>query len=227
MLAGTPMMAYSMSKAITAAAVLHLVEAGKIGLDTSIAHYLDWQPYGGGISVRQALSHTSGIPNPLPLRWVHPVSRHAAFDERAAVDALLRKHPRLAFAPGSRYAYSNIAYWLLGGIVERAGGQPFSSYVTQSVLRPLGIELGEIDYSMRGPATQAAGYLQSFSLMNLLKPWLIDRDLIGGSAGRWLRIRDHYPNGPAFGGLTGSALGFSKCLQDQLRARSQEAARSL
>jgi hypothetical protein len=52
--------------------------------------------------------------------------------------------------------------------------------------------------------------------MNVIKPWLIDRDLIGEYSGRWLRICDHYPNGPAFGGLVGSATGFAKCLQEQL-----------
>ena len=63
MLAGTTMMAYSMSKTITAAAVLQLVEAKKIGLDDSVSRYAN-TPYGDAITVRQLLSHTSGIPNP-------------------------------------------------------------------------------------------------------------------------------------------------------------------
>jgi CubicO group peptidase (beta-lactamase class C family) len=56
--------------------------------------------------------------------------------------------------------------------------------------------------------------------MNLVKGFLIDRDLIGDYNGRWLEIRSHYLNGPAFGGLVGTASGFAKFLQDQLRARS-------
>src|SRR5205823_1445832 len=55
MQSGTTMMAYSMSKTITAAAVLQLVEMNKIGLDDSIARYIDWQPYGNAITVRQLL----------------------------------------------------------------------------------------------------------------------------------------------------------------------------
>src|SRR5262245_22964627 len=61
--AATTMMAYSMSKTITAAAVLRLVEAGKVSLDASIAEYLEGMPYPASITVRQLLSHTSGIPN--------------------------------------------------------------------------------------------------------------------------------------------------------------------
>src|SRR3990172_204354 len=56
--AATTMMAYSMSKTITAAAVLRLVEAQKVNLDDPIDRYLDAQPYGPDVTVRQLLSHT-------------------------------------------------------------------------------------------------------------------------------------------------------------------------
>jgi CubicO group peptidase (beta-lactamase class C family) len=72
---GTTMMAYSMSKTITAAAVLQPVEAALLRLDEPVARYIDWQPYGGEITIRQLLSHTSGLPNPVPLRWVHPCAQ--------------------------------------------------------------------------------------------------------------------------------------------------------
>ena len=57
-LAGTTMMAHSVSKIITAAAILPLVEAGRLRLDEPVARYIDWQPYGGQITIRQLLSHT-------------------------------------------------------------------------------------------------------------------------------------------------------------------------
>lgn len=221
MLATTTMMAYSMSKTITAAAVLQLVESGRIGLDDAVARYLDWQPYGPEITVRQLLSHTSGAPNPIPLGWVHPPNAHDQFDERAALTRVLDRHGRLAFRPGTRFAYSNIGYWLLGAIVEQASGQAFTSYVVTCVLGPLGITPDEIAYTIVDARTHAAGYLEKYSFMNLIKGWVIDRDLIGDYAGRWLRIRDHYLDGPAFGGLVGTATGFSRFLQDQLRERSR------
>jgi CubicO group peptidase (beta-lactamase class C family) len=215
----TTMMAHSMSKTITAIAVLQLLEAGKIGLDDPIDHYVS-TPYGSSVTVRQLITHTSGIPNPIPLRWVHPAARHATFDESAALAAVLRDHPRLSFAPGTRYAYSNIGCWLLGRIIERASGEPFSLYVSGHILRPLAITPRELGYEVADPTHHATGYLEKYSLMNLAKGFLIDRDLIGDYTGRWLEIRSHYLNGPAFGGLVGTARGFGKFLQDQLRTQS-------
>jgi CubicO group peptidase (beta-lactamase class C family) len=221
MRAQTTMMAYSMSKTITAAAVLQLVESKRVALDDPVARFIDWQPYGSEITVRQLLSHTSGAPNPIPLRWVHPVAGHAHFDERAALMSVLRKNPRLAFSPGTKFGYSNIGYWLLGAIVERAAARPFTEYVIGNVLGPVGVSSEELSYAIPDRASHAGAYLERYSLMNLVKGWLIDRSLIGEYEGSWLRIRDHYLNGPAFGGLVGTANGFGKFLQDQLRDTSR------
>lgn len=216
----TTMMAYSMSKTITAAAVLQLVAARKLGLDDPLARYVDSLPYPSVITLRQVLSHTSGIPNPIPLRWVHLARAHDTFDEHAALLAILEEHPRLAFTPGSRYGYSNIGYWLLGSVVERASGEPFPSYVAAHILRPLGVAPRELGYQIPDSAHHANGYLEKYSLMNLGKRWVIAPEFIGEYEGRWLRIERHYPNGPAFGGLLGTARGFARFLQDQLRPHS-------
>jgi D-alanyl-D-alanine carboxypeptidase len=216
----TTMMAYSMSKTITAVAVLQLVQAGHVGLDESVARYVDGLPYGPRVTVRQLLSHTGGVPNPIPLRWVHAAADHERFDEDAALAAVLHDHPRLSFEPGTRYAYSNIGYWLLGKVVERASSVSFTAYVDEHVLRRLAIPPAELGYVVTNPARHATGYLEKYSWMNLAKGLLIDRHLVGEYAGRWLEIRSHYANGPAFGGLVGTARGFGTFLQDQLRPRS-------
>ncbi len=220
MQASTTLMAYSMSKTITAAAVMQLVDAGKVALDDKIGRYLEKQPYGSDVTVRHLLTHTSGIPNPIPLRWVHPATAHASFDESVALDAVLQRHPRLSWPPGTRYRYSNIGYWLLAGIVERASGEAFISFVRGHTLLPLGIGDREVAYTTADPNDHACGYLEKYSIMNALKRLVVDRELIGEYQGRWLQIRDHYPNGAAFGGLVGTAQGFGKFLQDQLRPQS-------
>jgi D-alanyl-D-alanine carboxypeptidase len=217
--ASTTMMAYSMSKTITAAAVLQLVGLGRVSLNDPIDKYRQ-TPYGKEITVRHLLAHLSGIPNPIPLRWVHAAVHHSSFNEPAAIDAELRAHPRLAFAPGARYRYSNIGYWLLGSVVEQASGQPFVTYVADHVLAPLGVDARELGYAIPDPQEHAHGYLEKYSVMNLAKRLLIDREFIGKYEGRWLQIAPHYLNGPAFGGLVGTARGFGKFLQDELRPRS-------
>jgi CubicO group peptidase (beta-lactamase class C family) len=218
---GTTMMAYSMSKTVTAVAVLQLVEAGKIGLDDAIDGLVEFNPYGKAITVRQLLSHTAGVPNPIPLRWVHTVASHDSFDERSAFGGVLRAHSRLSSAPGSRYAYSNIGYWLLGGVVEEASGSRFTEFVEERVLKPLGIAESELGYTIPDADRHAGGYLDKFSGMNLFKRLFIGRELIGGYERRWLRIGSHYVNGPAFGGLVGTARGWGEFLQDQLRPQSR------
>ena len=218
---GVTLMAYSMSKTVTAVAVLQLVQAGKIDLDAPLERYVPQQPYGSGVTVRRLLAHTAGLPNPIPLRWVHPADAHAAFDEPTALAAILRRYPDAASAPGARFRYSNIGYWLLGRVVESASGRPFAEYVRDHVIAPLAVPPSQLGYTVPDPARHAAGYLERRSWLNLFKGFLIDEELIGPREGDWIRIESHYVNGPAFGGLVGTARGFAAFLQDQLHVHSR------
>ena len=221
MTADTTLMAYSMSKTITACAVLQLVERGKLGIDDSVSRYISWQPYGDEITVRRLLSHTAGIPNPLPLRWVHSVASDPAFAERDALMKILGSHPRLAHKPGVRFAYSNIGYWLLGALVEEVTGETFATHVQSSVFTPLGFGSRKMTYRIPDATRHASGYLERRSFINLVKPLVIDRSLVGQRAGRWVEILPHYVNGPAFGGIVAPAAAFASFLQDQLRESSR------
>lgn len=217
----TTLMAYSMTKTFTAVAILQLVERGKLNLDDMIDLYLPNIAYHGhGITLRHLLNHTSGISNPIPLRWVHLASENLSFNEAEALATVLLQNPDLAFEPGRKFAYSNIGYWLLGKIVEQVTGQPYSSYVQENILQPLGLSAQEMGFIILDASHHAHGYLKKYSLMNLLKGFVINRKFVGDYEGHWLRLNNHYLNGPAFGGLIGSARGFSRFLQDQLRAKS-------
>jgi CubicO group peptidase (beta-lactamase class C family) len=217
----TTLMAYSMTKTFTAVAILQLVEQGKLELDNNIERYLPDNPYVGlHITIRQLLAHTSGLPNPIPLRWAHLAEEDASFDEDAALARVLHDNPKLAFQPGQKFAYSNIGYWLLGKIVEQATGQSYRDYVRANILRPLGLPARAMDLVIPDRARHANGYLAKYSLMNLLKGFVTDSKFWGEYEGKWLRLKSHYLNGPAFGGLVGTTRGFSCFLQDQLRTES-------
>ena len=219
MLADTTMMAFSMSKTVTAVAVLQLVDQAAVALDEPIARIIPWQPYGPDVTIRHLLCHTAGIPNPIPLRWVHSAG-DLAFDERARLDAVLHRHPRLNTPPGTRCAYSNIGYWLLGFVVEAISGEPFRSYVANHIDAPLAGAGTQLGYEIPKGVPHACGYLERYTLFNLFKPWLIDRALIGDPVGAWVLLRDLYPDGPAFGGVVGNAAAFARFLQDQLSEHS-------
>jgi len=216
----TTMMAYSMSKTITAAAVLQLVEAGQLDLDAPVSRYLPSQPYGSAITIRQVIAHTAGIPNPIPLKWVHLASSHASFDADAALASVLQAHGKTTSEPGRKYAYANIGYWLLERVVERVTGEPFTAYVTRRVLQPIAATQAELGYAIPDPARHARGYLEKYSIPNLLKGFLIDDAFIGDYEDGWLRIESHFLNSPGMGGLVGTSRGFGKFLQDQLRGHS-------
>ena len=217
----TTQMVYSMTKTFTAVAILQLVHQGKIELDSTIDSYLPESHYGGyHITIRQLLDHTSGLPNPIPLRWVHLVEEHARFDEDAALAQVVRNNPKLAFEPGRKFAYCNIGYWLLGKIIEQATAQSYAEYVRANILSPLILSRQEMDFVIPDPDLHAHGYLAKYSLMNLLKGFVTDRKLWGEYEGKWLQLKSHYVNGAAFGGLVGTARGFGRFLQDQLRTQS-------
>jgi len=216
----TTMMAYSMTKTVTAIAILQLVERGFVDLDAPVSRYLAESPYGDAVTVREVLAHTGGLPNPIPLRWVHPASAHATFEEAPARAAVWRAHPRLARPHGSRFAYSNIGYWTLGAVLEQVTRGTFADYVTMHVLKPLGLDAQDAGFTIPAPDRHATGYLERWSWANLLGRWLLDARLLGEYDGPWRRIGNHYLNGPAFGGLVGTALAFARLLQDQLRPDS-------
>jgi D-alanyl-D-alanine carboxypeptidase len=216
----TALMAYSMSKTITAAATLQLVEQGRLDLDESIDTYVDDSPYGAAVRVRHLLCHTSGIPNPIPLRWVHLAEKHSTFDEIAALKEVLHDHAALRFRPGEKFLYSNIGYWLLGRIIANVTGQPFEVFVRAHLLAVLGIPASELSYVIPESDRMANGYLEKYSFVNLCKGFLTDRELWGDYEGRWLHLRAHYVNAPAFGGLVGTARGFAQFLEDQLQEKS-------
>jgi CubicO group peptidase (beta-lactamase class C family) len=216
----TTMMAYSMSKTFTAAAVLQVIDALHLSLDESISRFVDFCPYGPEVTIRRLLAHTAGIPNPIPLAWIHTPAAHQTFDEHAALARVLRRHTRPSFAPGTKYGYSNIGYWLLGEFVQKVTGVAFAAYVAQKVLQPLGVTPRELGYEIPSLPEHARGYLEKYSLMNVFKRFMVGREFIGNYCGRWLEIYPHYLDGAAFGGLVGTARGFAKFLQDQLRPQS-------
>lgn len=217
----TTMMGYSMTKTFTAVAILQLLEQKKLSLGDEFDLFIPKTPYSGKhITIRHLLDHTSGLPNPIPLRWVHLIEEHTEFNEDTALSQVLKENPKLDFEPGDRFSYSNIGYWLLGKIVERVTGQAFIDYVRDNMLSPLLEGSSELDFVILNPTSIANGYLSKYSFLNLAKGFFTDSKFWGGYEGNWLRLKSHYLNGPAFGGLVGTARGFSHFLQDQLRSES-------
>ena len=133
----------SISKMFTALAALKLRDQGKLSLDDSVCRYLDgcpdaWRP----ITIGQLIHHESGIPDyeeRLELgseKYVALMTRPDASSEIVAQ----AKTEALDFIPGENFHYSNTGYVVLSFALERASGRPFSGLVTETILKPAGMD---------------------------------------------------------------------------------------
>ncbi len=135
----------SFTKQFTAMAVMLLVHDGKLRYDTTLTEVFPAFPaYGKDITIRNLLTHTSGLPDYEDLmereekahgtRWT---SEHQIQDEE--VLRLLEKESKGKFAPGASWAYSNSGYVVLGLIVAKASGSTYGDFLERRIFAPLGM----------------------------------------------------------------------------------------
>jgi D-alanyl-D-alanine carboxypeptidase len=128
----------SLTKQFTAAAILTLVDEGRIGLDDTLQRFLpDFPSQGHRVTVQHLLTHTSGIRSYTSLgpAW----QRIQRLDPpRDSLIALFANQP-FDFSPGERYLYNNSGYYLLGVILERVTGRPYDQLLQERLAGPLGL----------------------------------------------------------------------------------------
>lgn len=132
---------------VTATAVMLLVDRGKVRLDAPVATYVPefTGPGTAGITVRQLLSHTSGLRADLPIDMIR-----GAADAAALLRLVYAETPR--FPPGTRVVYSDLNAVLLGEIVGRTSGEPLDAFAAREIFGPLGLR----DAGFRPPARLAS-----------------------------------------------------------------------
>jgi D-alanyl-D-alanine carboxypeptidase len=171
---------WSMTKIATAIAVLQLQERGALSLDDPVSRHLSFfevrypSPTSPVVSIRHLLNHSSGLPDAgLDLvRWLHLPSE-APVDQTAFIRKVLPRYATLAFEPGSRTAYTNIGYMVLGAVIERAARQSYEDYVRSRILRPLRMTHTDFLYTPAMPGDRAAGSHPSLDVLTPLLPLLV------------------------------------------------------
>jgi D-alanyl-D-alanine carboxypeptidase len=146
----------SLSKPFTAAAVLLLVEDGKVGLDDPISRHLALAPEAwSGVTVRHLLNHTSGIKSytSLPDFLKSPRKDY----EREELVRLVSDLP-LEFEPGSKWDYNNTGYFLLGMIIEKASGKSYAEFLSERLFTPLGMTATRVNDHRELIPNRANGY---------------------------------------------------------------------
>jgi D-alanyl-D-alanine carboxypeptidase len=147
----------SVTKMLTAVAVMQLVQGGRVRLDAPLSAYLPSAPHASEVTIRQLLMHTSGI-------WNYgdeaiTSGRVATPTTPAAIVASVANRP-LDQTPGAKFDYSNTGYVLLGLVVEAVAHQPLAAYEREHLLAPAGMrETTFGDEPVRGPL--ATGYMSA------------------------------------------------------------------
>ena len=144
---------FSGTKLFTATALMRLVEDGGVDLDAPVTRFLPDLDLTHPVTVRQLASHASGLPEKLTAL----LAAHFTGDRMVGTaEALARFRTTGGRRPGERVAYRNVNYAILGELITRVSGMPFTVYVEREILTPLGSRaVFEYTEEMRARAARA------------------------------------------------------------------------
>ncbi|HEY45473.1 MAG TPA: serine hydrolase [Anaerolineae bacterium] len=152
----------SITKPFVATSIVQLLEQNKLSLDDRIVDYLPYfelkdERY-ATLTIRQFLTHSSGMPDVEDYRWDDP-----EYDE-GALERFVRSltDQELLFEPGEKFTYSNMAFEVLGDLIAKVSGQSFADYVKDHILQPLGMNDSSILIREVDPALLASGHVEGW-----------------------------------------------------------------
>ena len=194
--------AFSITKTFTALAILQLVENGKLHLDDSASKHLPDFPYPKNITIQHLLTHSSGIPNPNPLSWIHLESEHASFDRNLFFQSIFQKNKSVKFRPNEKFMYSNLGYILLGQIIEVLSGKSYEEFIKKNIFEKLDLPPSELSFTFQNKTSHAKGYHRSPSFSNWVIGFFISQKKYREKReGKWQPFKNIYINGTSYGGL--------------------------
>ncbi|MFC4528979.1 serine hydrolase domain-containing protein [Dyella halodurans] len=148
----------SISKPLTATALMTLVRAGKLDLDHPINDYLGNSPLVARIgdarnaTVRRVANHSSGLPEHYQFFYANEPWR------RPTADIIIQRYGQLMTPPGETFRYSNLGYGILDHVIARLAGKSFAEVMHDAVFAPLGMQRSAVDTTARLGALEAVRY---------------------------------------------------------------------
>jgi CubicO group peptidase (beta-lactamase class C family) len=216
--ANTTYNAFSVTKTFTALAILQLEAQQRMNIDYPVKKYLPDFPYSPEITIRQILSHAAGIPNPIPLSWIHLAGEHESLYRNRFSKSIFTKNNKTKFKPNERYSYSNLGYVLLGEMIEKVSGMKYEQYININIILPLGLQSKDLGFRITDLDHHAKGYQKQVSFSNALLGFFIDRlKYMSSKEGKWIPFKPFYVNGASYGGLIGTQDAFVKYIQELLK----------
>jgi CubicO group peptidase (beta-lactamase class C family) len=125
----------SVTKTVTAIAIMILIEEGKLGLNDPIAKYLPTSS-SNSITIHHLLTHTSGLPFSRPAE-IEDITIKRDRTLADVVNLIMKQEPE--FTPGTQFRYASSGFAILGRIVEVVSGKPYEQFVKERVFDPLGM----------------------------------------------------------------------------------------
>jgi CubicO group peptidase (beta-lactamase class C family) len=150
----------SVTKQFTAAAVLRLVEDGRVSLDDRLSRYVPELPQATEVTLYSLLVQTSGLPDYAEDPDITR-TRSVARTPQEMLGLIARLQPRFQFEPETRWGYSNSNYALLGLVVERVSGQPLQTFFDEQLFKRAGLTATAFDDSRAVVPHRAQGYKKS------------------------------------------------------------------
>ncbi|HEY2471607.1 MAG TPA: serine hydrolase domain-containing protein [Terracidiphilus sp.] len=190
----------SITKTMTAIAILQLRDRGKLSLDDPAVRYVPelrqvHDEFGSidQITIRHLLTHSSGFRNPT-WPWDCDDAKNCDWQPfeptRWAQVAAMLPYTHVAFAPGSRWSYSNLGYVFLGQIIERLSGDDFEVYIDKNILKPLGMTSSYFDVAPYFLETHvSASYLRAGTKLTP-QPFNFDAGITTSNSGLKAPITD-------------------------------------
>jgi CubicO group peptidase (beta-lactamase class C family) len=150
----------SMTKSITASAIMLLVQDGKLSLDDTITKFFDDLPESWRtITIRHLLSHTSGIKDhyrDFPFYPPLTINRKLEYTDEEFIKA--HTDGGLNFTPGTQFAYSSSGFSLLGLVIKKVTGKPYADFFRERIFTPLGMDHTHVIDLSRIISGRASGY---------------------------------------------------------------------
>lgn len=197
-----------MTKIATATAAVRLYADGRLDLDAPIGTYLpDYRPPAkhGHPTTRQLLTHTAGLANPLPVRWVRAEDQP---EDSALLPRIIEKHGAPKRPVGARAAYSNIGYLLAGEVIAAVTGLSVQEWVRDAVLKPIGMNTTGYVYRAHGP--RSTGYVRAHAALVPVLRWVFPDGIVGQRVQGHTALRPFLVSGAAYGGLVGTVTDAAK-----------------
>lgn len=201
---------FSVTKIITAIAIIQLYEQGKLNIEDSVSKYLPNfnikypSDTSKTITIRNLLNHSSGIPGAgmTVVKWIHHEGE-PHWNQTEFLKKVLPDYSTLWFEPGEKTSYTNIAYMVLGAIIEEVTNQTYEDYVRQNILDPLGMKHTDFVYRKEIEPFEAGGSHPILNKYTPIIPFMVG-SYIREIEGKYIWIKRVYNNQTPPSGLIGS-----------------------